>query len=45
MLSIEQSIVKHVEYTLARSRYKFDDLEAYSGYSLQSKRQAYSPLE
>ena len=29
MLSIEESIVKHVEYTLARSRYKFDDLEAY----------------
>ena len=33
VLSIEESIVKHVEYTLARSRYKFDDLEAYQAAS------------
>lgn len=37
--SIEESIVKHVEYTLARSRYKFDDLEAYqaTAYSLRDR--------
>lgn len=29
VLSIQQSIVNHVEYTIARSRYKFDDEEAY----------------
>jgi starch phosphorylase len=29
VLSIQQSIVNHVEYTLARSRFKFDDTEAY----------------
>ena len=29
VLSIQESIVNHVEYTLARSRYRFDDLEAY----------------
>eukprot|EP00892_Ulva_mutabilis_P012207 jgi/Ulvmu1/9359/UM050_0111.1 len=29
VLSIQESIVSHVEYTLARSRYNFDDLEAY----------------
>jgi glycogen phosphorylase len=29
VLSIQESIVNHVEYTLARSRYNFDDLEAY----------------
>ena len=34
VLSIEQSIVGHVEYTLARSRYKFDDQEAYQATSL-----------
>ena len=34
MLSVEQSIVGHVEYTLARSRYKFDDQEAYQATSL-----------
>ncbi|KAK9831883.1 hypothetical protein WJX81_005484 [Elliptochloris bilobata] len=34
VLSVEQSIVGHVEYTLARSRYKFDDQEAYQATSL-----------
>jgi len=29
VLSIQQSIVNHVEYTLARSRLRFDDQEAY----------------
>ena len=28
-LSVQNSIVNHVEYTLARSRYRFDDFEAY----------------
>lgn len=39
VLSIEESIVGHVEYTLARSRYKFDDLEAYqaTSYSLRDR--------
>lgn len=37
--TIEESIVKHVEYTLARSRYQFDDLEAYqaTAYSLRDR--------
>ena len=29
VLSVQNSIVNHVEYTLARSRYRFDDFEAY----------------
>jgi starch phosphorylase len=29
VLSIQKSIVDHVEYTIARSRFKFDDFEAY----------------
>ena len=29
VLSIQRSIVDHVEYTVARSRYQFDDFEAY----------------
>ena len=39
MLSIEESIVNHVEYTMARSRYKFDDQEAYmaTAYSLRDR--------
>ena len=39
MQSIEESIIKHVEYTLARSRYQFDDLEAYqaTAYSLRDR--------
>ncbi|KAI8103779.1 hypothetical protein M9435_006307 [Picochlorum sp. BPE23] len=39
VLSIEQSIINHVEYTLARSRYKFDDLEAYmaTSYSVRDR--------
>lgn len=38
-LSIEESIVKHVEYTLARSRHSFDNLEAYqaTAYSLRDR--------
>ena len=34
VLSIQQGIVNHVEYTMARSRYKFDDFEAYQATSL-----------
>lgn len=39
VLSIQQSIINHVEYTLARSRYKFDDLEAYmaTSYSVRDR--------
>jgi glycogen phosphorylase len=29
VLSIQESIVTHVEYTLARTRHRFDNLEAY----------------
>jgi starch phosphorylase len=29
VLAVQKSIVNHVEYTLARSRYRFDDFEAY----------------
>ena len=29
VLSIQESIVNHVEYTLARTRHRFDSLEAY----------------
>ena len=31
--SIQKSIVDHVEYTIARSRFKFDDFEAYKVHS------------
>jgi hypothetical protein len=34
VLSIEESIVNHVEYTLARSRYNFDNQEAYQATAL-----------
>lgn len=39
VLSIEQSIAQHVEYTLARSRTSFDSQEAYlaAGYSLRDR--------
>ncbi|KAL4856697.1 Glycogen phosphorylase 1 [Chlorella vulgaris] len=39
VLSIQQSIVNHVEYTMARTRYKFDDLEAYmaTAYSVRDR--------
>ena len=39
VLDIQQSIIRHVEYTLARSRYKFDDLEAYmaTAYSVRDR--------
>jgi hypothetical protein len=29
VLSVQKSVVNHVEYTLGRSRYRFDDFEAY----------------
>jgi len=32
--SLQESIINHVEYTLARSRYRFDDFEAYQATSL-----------
>mmetsp|Transcript_7971 Transcript_7971/g.35225 ORF Transcript_7971/g.35225 Transcript_7971/m.35225 type:complete len:1025 (-) Transcript_7971:236-3310(-) len=34
VLSVQKSIVDHVEYTLARSRYRFDDFEAYQATSM-----------
>ena len=34
VLSVQSSIVNHVEYTLGRSRYRFDDFEAYQATSL-----------
>eukprot|EP00894_Picocystis_sp_ML_P001991 jgi/Pico_ML_1/52508/g3204.t2 len=34
VLSIQESIVNHVEYTLGRSRYKFDNFEAYQATAL-----------
>lgn len=39
VLSIQESIVGHVEYTLARTRYQFDDREAYqaAAYSLRDR--------
>lgn len=39
VLSIQESIVNHVEYTLARTRYQFDDREAYqaAAYSLRDR--------
>ena len=30
VMSVQESIVNHVEYTMARNRYQFDDLEAYN---------------
>lgn len=39
VLSIQRDIIHHVEYTLARSRYQFDDLEAYmaTAYSVRDR--------
>ena len=39
MLSIQESIVNHVEYTLARTRHQFDDFECYqaAAYSLRDR--------
>ncbi|GAX74311.1 hypothetical protein CEUSTIGMA_g1760.t1 [Chlamydomonas eustigma] len=34
VLSVQEGIVNHVEYTMARSRYKFDDFECYQATSL-----------
>ena len=34
VLSIQESIVHHVEYTLGRSRYRFDNFEAYQATAL-----------
>lgn len=39
VLSIQESIVNHVEYTLARTRHQFDDFECYqaAAYSLRDR--------
>lgn len=39
MLSIQESVINHIEYTLARSRYRFNDNEAYqaTGHSLRDR--------
>jgi starch phosphorylase len=39
VLSIQESIVNHVEYTLARTRQQFDDFECYqaAAYSLRDR--------
>ncbi|KAL2620148.1 hypothetical protein R1flu_000353 [Riccia fluitans] len=39
VFSIQKSIMDHVEYTIARSRFKFDDFEAYmaSAYSVRDR--------
>ena len=34
VVSLQHSIINHVEYTLARSRYRFDDFEAYQATAL-----------
>jgi len=34
VLSIQESIIGHVEYTMARSRYRFDDFECYQATAL-----------
>jgi len=34
VLSIQENIVSHVEYTMARSRYRFDDFECYQATAL-----------
>ena len=33
VMSVQESIVNHVEYTMARNRYQFDDFEAYNAAS------------
>jgi glycogen phosphorylase len=33
VMSVQESIVNHVEYTMARNRYQFDDFEAYQAAS------------
>lgn len=39
VLSVQESIVNHVEYTLARTRHQFDDFECYqaAAYSLRDR--------
>lgn len=39
VLSIQEDIVNHVEYTIGRSRYRFDDFEAYmaTSYSVRDR--------
>lgn len=39
VLSIQESIVNHVEYTLARTRHQFDDFECYqaAAFSLRDR--------
>jgi starch phosphorylase len=34
VLSVQESIVQHVEYSIGRTRYRFDDFEAYQAASL-----------
>jgi len=34
VLSIQENIINHVEYTMARSRYRFDDFECYQATAL-----------
>ena len=34
MLSVQESIIQHVEYSIGRTRYRFDDFEAYMAASL-----------
>jgi len=34
VLSIQENIVSHIEYTMARSRYRFDDFECYQATAL-----------
>jgi len=34
VLAVQKSVVNHVEYTLGRSRYRFDDFEAYQAAAL-----------
>jgi starch phosphorylase len=34
VLSVQESIIQHVEYSIGRTRYRFDDFEAYQAASL-----------
>ena len=39
VVSVQQSILNHIEFTVARSRYRFDDSEAYqaTSYSVRDR--------
>ena len=41
VLAVQKSVVNHVEYTLGRSRYRFDDFEAYQVFTLIACIQTY----